>query len=101
MKVDRHWIWNRVDPPYKVYDLIEWAQQFGKYSRRVDQTSFFPDNIDMEVRVSTVFLGIDHQYGEGKPILWETMIFGGEHDEYQQRYHSEKDARIGHLAAFN
>ena len=27
------------------------------------------------VWVSTVFLGIDYQYGEGKPMLFETMAF--------------------------
>lgn len=30
-----------------------------------------------DVRVSTVFLGLDHCWNGGKPILWETMIFGG------------------------
>jgi hypothetical protein len=28
--------------------------------------------------ISTVFLGIDHNYHQsGPPILWETMVFGG------------------------
>lgn len=30
--------------------------------------------------VSTVFLSMDHNYGEGDPVLWETMVFGGKHD---------------------
>lgn len=99
MEVDRYWIWNRVDPPYKVYDLMEWGQEFSKHSRRVAQT-FFPNDGDKEVRVSTVFLGIDHSWGNNaQPILWETMIFGGEHDEFQQRYHCEQDAMNGHLVA--
>ncbi len=35
-------------------------------------------NGDMTVAVSTVFLGINHQWQkECPPILWETMIFGG------------------------
>ena len=55
--------------------------------------------------VSTVFLGLDHGYGEGEsPILWETMIFGdgpvkcasGDDNEYQVRYTSADDARSGH-----
>lgn len=25
--------------------------------------------------VSTVFLGLNHQYGEGPPLLFETMVF--------------------------
>lgn len=54
--------------------------------------------------VSTVFLGLDHQHGDGPPLLWETMIFGdgpvpwasGDEQEYQDRYTSADDARAGH-----
>lgn len=38
--------------------------------------------------ISTVFLGIDHNYSNaGPPVLWETMIFGGPPalDQYQAR----------------
>lgn len=51
------------------------------------------------VRVSTVFLGLDHSFGAGPPVLWETMIFGGDHDEYQERYTSYEDAVEGHARA--
>lgn len=27
--------------------------------------------------VSTVFLGFDHNWRGGPPVLWETMVFGG------------------------
>lgn len=27
--------------------------------------------------VSTIFLSLDHSWGEGPPILWETMVFAG------------------------
>jgi len=47
--------------------------------------------------VSTVFLGIDHNLsGEGKPILWETMVFGGPWDGEQWRATSEIRARARH-----
>jgi hypothetical protein len=47
-----------------------------------------------------VFLGLDHSWTPGgKPVLWETMIFGGEHDQYQERYTSHKDALEGHEKA--
>jgi hypothetical protein len=26
-------------------------------------------------RVSTVYLGMDHSFGDGPPLLWETMVF--------------------------
>jgi hypothetical protein len=55
-----------------------------------------------EVRVSTVFLGLDHGWSGSKPILWETMIFGGENDQaYQERYASYEQAIEGHQKAIN
>lgn len=55
-----------------------------------------------DILVSTVFLGMDHSYEkQGNPILWETMIFGGEHDLYQERYSSHEDALIGHQRALD
>lgn len=60
------------------------------------------DTID-GIKVSTVFLGLDYYYGPRSqphdPILWETMIFGGEHDQYCQRYTSAEDAMAGHMEA--
>ena len=52
-----------------------------------------------DVQVSTVFLGLDHRFGDGTPILFETMIFGGEHDEYQERYETWDEALEGHKRA--
>lgn len=50
-----------------------------------------------EVRVSTVFLGIDHNFwGHGPPLIFETMVFGGPSDQYQQRYSTEAAALAGH-----
>ena len=37
------------------------------------------------VKVSTVFLGLDHSFDGKSIILFETMIFGGEYDQYQDR----------------
>lgn len=52
------------------------------------------------VDVSTVFLGLDHSFGmPGPPVLWETMIFGGPHDGYSDRYTSHADAMAGHEKA--
>lgn len=47
--------------------------------------------------ISTVFLGIDHSFGEGNiPVLFETMVFGGKHDGHQDRYTNYEAARAGH-----
>lgn len=50
-----------------------------------------------EAVVSTVFLVIDHRhFGDGPPLLFETMIFGGARDSYQVRYSTWDDAAAGH-----
>lgn len=77
-------------------NLIQWSKFFGNYeARRVDATELH----DGKVLVSTVFLGVDHDYGEVVPLLWETMIFGGEHDLYRERYARHDSAIAGHAAA--
>lgn len=51
-----------------------------------------------EANVSTVFLGLDHNWGNGPPILWESMAFNvpGEPDELVERYESRIAAVGGH-----
>lgn len=51
------------------------------------------------ITVSTVFLGLDHSYGDGSPLLFETMIFGGEHDEWQDRCSTWAEAEAMHKRA--
>lgn len=75
-------------------ETLEWAKWFDKADRQVAH-----DDLPNGVRVSTVFLGIDHQFGEGPPVLFETMIFGGEHDGYQDRHCTWKEAESGHKRA--
>ena len=74
-------------------DLMEWAEFFTEDNMRIAK-----DEIG-DVNISTVFLGLDHQYGDGPPLLYETMIFGGEHDGYQERYSTEEQAKRGHKKA--
>lgn len=78
--------------PLAIDDLTVWSRAFEDSDRRiVNQTAVG------EARVSTVFLGIDHNWlGVGPPLLFETMIFGGPHSEWQCRYSTWADAAIGH-----
>lgn len=53
--------------------------------------------------VSTVDLGLNHRYGEGKPLYWETMIFAKDEDDgidfsdlYCNRYSSKENAELSH-----
>ncbi len=74
--------------------LLEWGKWFETDDRIIEQT-----DID-DVRVSTVFLGIDHNFNlTGPPILFETMIFGGEHDQYQDRCATYTEAKKMHTKA--
>src|SRR5215831_7124594 len=76
-------------------DIRAWSRKFGLMNRQVGLTE-----INGDVQVSTVFLGIDHRhFGEGPPLLFETMIFGGKLDHSMWRYCSWDDAEAGHQAA--
>ena len=79
----------------KPANTMEWAQWFETADRNVRST------ILGEARVSTVFLGLDHSFGDGPPLLFETMIFGGSHDEYQDRCSTWDEAEAMHIRACN
>lgn len=91
----RYWILDENNRPLEVADVFEWGRYFEHANRIVDYTE-----ITTEIRVSAVFLGIDHRHlGAGPPILFETMIFGGPLDQGQWRYCSWDDAEAGHRTA--
>jgi hypothetical protein len=74
-------------------NLMKWAIWFETADRAVAK-----DLID-DVRISTVFIGIDHQFGNGPPLIFETMIFGGPHDQYQTRSSTWDEAEAQHAEA--
>ena len=74
-------------------DLMTWANFLSEENRRVAWTE------NGDVHVSTVFLGLNHQFGDGPPLLFETMIFGGEHDQYQDRCSTWDEAEAMHTKA--
>lgn len=49
-----------------------------------------------DVLVSTVFLAIDHAFGDGPPVLYETMVFGAREEDSQWRHTTRERAKIGH-----
>lgn len=72
-------------------ELMEWAIKMNDAEyKRVARTELG------DVLVSTVWLGLDHSFGMGLPLIFETMIFGGPHDEWQDRYSTEVEALAGH-----
>lgn len=75
-------------------------QAWSALHKNREYQSVSQTEIDEDVRVSTVWLGLDHNfYGEGPPLIFETMIFGGPLNDYQERYSTEEQARTGHNAA--
>lgn len=77
-----------------IVDYSEWIH------KNPERKAVKQEHID-DVFISTVFLGLDHAWDSDVPLLWETMIFGGEHDQYMDRYTSYEDALEGHQTALN
>lgn len=76
----------------KPCDLMTWARWLEKNHKN----KHVADEKVGDVRVSTVFLGLDHNWGDGPPLIFETMIFGGEHDQVEWRYTTWDQAEAGH-----
>lgn len=84
--------------PHAVDDYLEWAKWMAasEKQRRVAQ------NRRGSVWVSTVFLGVDHRhFGQGAPVLFETMVFGGALNHWQRRYCTWEEAKGGHRLALD
>lgn len=75
----KSWILDESGEPKAVDDTLTWAKWFETAERHV------ADETIGDSRISTVFLGIDHGFGHGEPVLWETMVFGGSLDGEQDR----------------
>ena len=81
--------------PVEEADLFKWAE----WLESADERHVADEQLTNGVWVSTVFLGLDHSFGAGPPLLYETMIFGGPHDQYQERYATRAEALAGHIKA--
>ena len=102
----KHYILDENRQP-KEAELLEWAEWFetnkARISKQTREGKYF---------ISSVFLGLDHNWGDGEPILWETMvfediepveeeIFGKKYtrthkDIFQKRYHTEHKMLLQH-----
>ena len=96
--------------PVPCFDVLDWARWYETAERTVAQTHIGP------LRVSTVFLGIDHGFRVNRVRLFETMIFGDQDHmiqlnpnrpgrlmrstlDYQERYETWAEAEAGHARA--
>ena len=80
---------------------FDWENRFDLKTRVIYHDKLY--------EVSTVDLGLDHSFGMGKPLYYETMIFlvdsnkdmferakANEFSDFQLRYSTEEEARISH-----
>jgi hypothetical protein len=73
------------------FSLAAWASTFGAEDNHVAD-----DTVLVPIRVSTVYLGLDHSFGSGPPLIFETMIFGASTMGWADRYSTEAEALAGH-----
>ena len=75
--------------------MYQWAQRFAEKDKRVAETTL-PNGR----RVSTVWLGVNHTFGDGPPLIFATMVFpskkGPLHELDCERYSTETEALAGH-----
>ena len=57
-------------------DVVSWAKWF---ETNLNKRRVAFDRVG-KIDISTVFLGIDHNWGDGKPLLFETMVFDDSED---------------------
>ena len=72
----------------------DFEEIFDEDTRRVARTEIPNGGL-----VSTVFLGLDHNWGEGEPLVFETMFFPNELSGFVedcQRYSTWDEALEGH-----
>lgn len=79
--------------PQPELDAATWARRLTQTNRTVAKSAYG------NIVVSTVFLGINHDFSnEGPPLLYETMVFGGALDGTCRRYATRAEAEAGHAA---
>lgn len=85
-----YYILNESGEPIPCSDITEWAKWLATADRTIAKTV-----IDGRL-VSTVFLGLDHSFSGGPPILFETMVFDNGDDDMMRRYATRAEAIGGH-----
>lgn len=75
--------------PKPCHNILEWSAWMHKADRTVKKTIVGDD------KISTVFIGINSVL-TGEPLIFETMIFGGDRDGEMWRYATWEEAEEGH-----
>lgn len=80
--------------PIPCPDHVAWSEWYGN----IDNSIIVQNTLD-DIRVSTVFLGVDRNMSvQGPPLLFETMVFSNseKYSHIQRRYSSFDEAVTGH-----
>ena len=78
------------DPNGNMITLIDWVNIWKKTDRVVAKTT-----LTNGIVVSTVYLGVNHRWGAGPPLIYETMTFGPDEMD-MERYSTRAEAEAGH-----
>lgn len=86
--------YKRDGTPYPNDDSILWAKDYKRLNYRIIKQ----DRLFNGYFISTVWLGINHNFGFGPPLIFETMVFDdrGNVDLDMKRYSTESEAIKGH-----
>ena len=85
-------------------ELMEWADiyEHGKDGQsRSEYKRVAETTLSDGKWISTVWLGLDHQFGDGPPLIFETMVFTSPTNMDEQevdRYSTLTEAEEGHKA---
>jgi hypothetical protein len=87
----------------KQLTMQEWSELFRNEGYKRVKSDYIPQPVG-ELWISTVWLGLDHGYGQSaEPLIFETMIFNkaksGMSELYCARYSEEESALEGHAKA--
>jgi hypothetical protein len=97
--LNKHMAYRRDGTPYPdgTEGLIEWGKDMQDNVIKVVKQETLPNGY----WVSTVWLGLNHNWGTGPPLIFETMVTNpfGDWEDYQKRYSTEAEALDGHTEA--
>jgi hypothetical protein len=81
--------------PVPMANSIDWAKWLLDTDRIVAREDLKTKSGE-EIMISTVFLGVDYNFGRKPPLLFETLVFGGELEGEMVRYATWEEAEEGH-----
>ena len=89
--------WHDTDFPRWKEAMDKMEKRLGDYEYKVVKKTHCKNGYE----VSTVWMGLDHNWMGGQPMIFETMVFSKDGGGYMERYSTESEARAGHKRIVN